>query len=97
MDQTIPTAFGNVQTMLLSFGPELTWLYAYLTADDQKVQHAKVRIELKDRTEVLADEAYPFEFSLPLKAHEKEVSLIFETISADGESKQAQSVRLSLE
>ncbi len=92
--QRIETPFGEAQAMILSFGPELSWLYAYLTADEQTVETARLGVTLPGRDETLADDSFPFEFSLPLKAGEKGVSLSFEAISASGESKQSERVNL---
>lgn len=80
--------------MILSFGPELTWLYAYLTADRDTVRSAKLRVSVPGREEVLTDDTFPFEFSLPMKARETGADLTFESMSASGDSKKSEIVRL---
>lgn len=92
--QRVKTSFGDVETMLLSFGPDLTWLYAYLTADRGTVKSAKLKVELSGRTESLTDDSFPFEFSLPLKPGETELQLEFETTNNDGDVQKAERVGL---
>ncbi|MEQ1829558.1 MAG: hypothetical protein ABL921_26590 [Pirellula sp.] len=87
--QRIETPFGEARAMILSFGPELTWLYAYLTAEREAVKSAKLRVKLSDREEILTDNTFPFEFSFPVKSSDKLVSLRFEAINAKGEIQQA--------
>ena len=66
--------------MILSFGPELTWLYAYLTCDAKTVKSAKLNLTLAGREQTITDESFPFEFSLPLKPNDHlDLRLTFET------------------
>ena len=91
----VPTPFGDVEATVLSFGPELTWLYAYLTAGGDAVKSAKLNIRLPGRTESLADENHPFEFTLPLKSGETELDLTFEAVNAAGQSLRSTPIRLT--
>lgn len=86
--QRLQTPFGEAHAMILSFGPELTWLYAYLTADREAVKDAKLHVKLAGREEVLTDDTFPFEFSFLLKPSDKLASLHFEAIDAKGELQQ---------
>jgi hypothetical protein len=90
----VQTPFGEVEAMVLSFGPELTWLYTYLTAEPGQVQSARMRVALPDRTESLADEEYPFEFTMPLKPGEKTLELSIEAINAAGQQQSGPPIHL---
>jgi hypothetical protein len=81
----IETPFGDVHATILSFGPKLTWLYAYLTAERGAIKSAKLRITLSGREEVLSDDTYPFEFSLLLEPSDKLHSLVYEVVNARDE------------
>jgi hypothetical protein len=90
----IETRFGGAQATILTFGRDLRWLQAYLTADGKTVKSAKLRVALPDRTETLTDDTFPFEFSLPLRAGEDRADLSFEAVTASGDSSQSGTVRL---
>ncbi len=92
--QTIQTPFGEAHAMILSFGPELTWLYAYLTSDAKTLTSAKVHVALDDHHEVLTDNTFPFEFSLPLKSADTPAQLTFEAQSVSGPAAQSKVIRL---
>jgi len=86
--QRIETPFGEAQAMILSFGKDIRWLYAYLTADDAKLKSTRLEVNFGDRIETLTDDLFPFEFSLPLKPDEHPaLRLTFEakTLSDRGE------------
>ncbi len=95
--QRIQTPFGVAQATILSFGKDLTWLYAYLTADAKTLKSARLRIQLPARVETLTDDSFPFAFSLPLQAGENGVKLSLEAVSAEGESMQSDKVDLRLD
>ena len=84
--QTIQTPFGEAHATILSFGPELTWLYAYLTCDGKAVKSAKLQVSHADRHNVLTDDSFPFEFSLPLKSAETTAQLTFEVQPVSGQA-----------
>ena len=94
--QRIQTPFGDAEAMVLSFGTELTWLYAYLTANADEVKSARVSVVLPDRTESLADESFPFEFSLPLKTGEKALKLTIEGVNGQGQPLRSSSIQLEV-
>lgn len=76
--QRIETPFGAAQAVILSFGDELTWLYAWLAADETQVAQAGLRVRVAGREEARVDTQFPFEFSLPLKAGEDALRITFE-------------------
>jgi hypothetical protein len=83
-DRQLATPFGDARAILLSFGPELTWLYAYLSTERGQVRDAQLQVMLSDREEVLTDATFPYEFSLPLKPTEQPASLRFQATTSDG-------------
>jgi hypothetical protein len=92
--QTIQTPFGEAHATILSFGPELTWLYAYLTSDTKTVKSAKLHITLPGRTEALTDNSFPFEFSLPLKPTDTTAKLTFEAQPTSGQAVKSEMIRI---
>jgi hypothetical protein len=92
--QTIQTPFGEAKATILSFGPELTWLYAYLTSDAKTVKSAKVHVTLADQNKVLTDDSFPFEFSLPLKSTDTIAQLTFEAQPVSGQAVRSEMIRI---
>ena len=92
--QSIKTPFGEAHAMILSFGPELAWLYAYLTCDGKTAKSAKLHVSLSGRNEVLTDDTFPFEFSLRLKPTDTTAQLSFDAVTASGESLRSDVIRI---
>lgn len=91
--QRIATPFGDVEAMILSFGPELTWVYAYQRGGPGPVKSLTLHARSGDDTETLTDESFPFEFTLPLADPEQPVELFFEAQNAS-ETQRSESVTL---
>jgi hypothetical protein len=85
---------GEAQAIRLSFGPELTWLYAYLTAGVGEVKSARLHLETKAGVETLEDTSYPFEFSFPLKAGDDILKLTVEVVNASDQTQRSETVVL---
>lgn len=81
---TLKTSAGEARAMIVSFGNDLTWLYAYLTADEKQVRAASLKVRLPDGEEVLEDNSFPFESALPLPSHAESADLVFELRLPDG-------------
>lgn len=92
--QRFKTSFGDAEAIILSFGPELTWLYAFLTADGETVRSARLHADLPGRSEALSDDAFPFEFSLPLRPGDSSVKLSIEATDASGQAKRSEVIQL---
>lgn len=58
--------FGETRAMILDFGPAATAAYVYLQADDAKFQSVTLSDTSGGRRESITDDAYPFEFTVPL-------------------------------
>jgi hypothetical protein len=61
------TPLGDLEGMILSFGPELSWFYLYLKSGPDDVQHATLSWTIGERNGVVTDRDFPFEFSIPLQ------------------------------
>jgi hypothetical protein len=81
---------GEVQATVISFGPKLTWLYAYATADDKQIKSAVLYVEKADGPATLTDAEFPFEFSLPLDVGDGELKLSVEMTTTKDEKLQRQ-------
>ena len=92
--QVLQTPFGEAHAMILSFGPDLTWLYAYLTCDAKTLKSAKLNLTLAGSEQRLTDDAFPFEFSVPLKPTDTTAQLIFEEQTTGGQTVQSELIRL---
>jgi hypothetical protein len=92
--QVIQTPFGEAHATILSFGHELTWLYAYLTSDAKTTKSAKLHITLPGRNEALTDDSFPFEFSLPLKPTDTTAQLTFEAQPTSGQAARSEMIQI---
>jgi len=91
----IQTQFGEAHAMLLNFGPELTWMYAYLTADRSSVKSAQLYVNLGNREEVLSDDSFPFEFSFPLEPDTSSLGLKIKAILPSGNKVEFEAMNLT--
>lgn len=91
--QRIQTSVGEAQAMRINFGPDLTWMYSYLAADRDIIKSAKIHVVLGNREEVLTDDSFPFEFSLPLVAKAPIKTVTFKTKTNIGEVRQSAPIR----
>lgn len=76
---------GEVQATVLSFGPKLTWLYAYATADDKQAKSATLHVTKPSGDVTVTDDRFPFEFSVPLEPGDSEFKLTVE-LTTPGET-----------
>ena len=66
---TVEWPLGKISGMLLSFGRGLTTAYIYLTADEKQLKSARLAYRLAGGDwQDMTDNAYPFEFTIPLDA-----------------------------
>ncbi|MCX6968101.1 MAG: hypothetical protein NTZ46_10075 [Verrucomicrobia bacterium] len=95
--QRFKTPCGDAEAMVLSFGPDLTWLYAYLTAGPDAVKSARLTLNSGSRTEMASNPTFPFEFSLPLGASDKVFNVSLEATNSAGDLQRSESVHFNLE
>ena len=88
--------FGDVEAMVLSFGPEITWLYAYITGESGEVKSAKLTVKDGDKTETLSDDAFPFEFTVPLTSKTAKLEVRVEAVTKDGQTSKSETGTLVL-
>jgi hypothetical protein len=69
---------GDVEAIVFSFGPELTWLYAYQTGEPGPVKALALTVKTASGTQTLCDDSFPFEFTLPLSSTDIDVELSLE-------------------
>ncbi len=91
----ISTPFGEVDAMVFSFGPKLTWLYAYVRGGKGDLASATMEATVNGRKQTVEDTTFPFEFSLPLQPGDKAVDVTFEGVKGSGEKMHSDSAQLS--
>ena len=82
---TLKSPIGEpVEAMVLSFGPELTWLYAYQSGEKGDAKSLTLNVKTDSQSRTLTDGTFPFEFSLPLKGTDTSLELSLEAGGTDG-------------
>lgn len=61
-------AGSEVEGMILSFGPNLRWLYTFLRSENGKpdIRSATLAIEIDGKSHQFVDETFPHDFSVPI-------------------------------
>jgi hypothetical protein len=91
------TPAGEAQAMVLSFGPELTWLYTYLTAGAGEVKSARLHVAFAGApgTQLeLEDHTFPFDFSLPVKPAHGPFNVTIEEVNGSDQRQRSETVVL---
>lgn len=92
--KVVPMETGDAKGMLISFGPQLTHAYVYLSAMEDQVKEARLHYREGETWKVLTDAKYPFEFSVDWNRPEAfEYSV--EVVHPDGSSERSESVLLA--
>ncbi len=94
--QRVTGSLGDGEAMILSFGPEITWLYAYLSANGNALKSAQLTVRSGGKETVLKDDAFPFEFTLPVSADAR-VEGVFEGTDHEGRTQSSDPFVLSRE
>jgi len=92
--QRLKAPFGEVEAMVFSFGPELTWLYAYVTGENDKVESATLTVQQGGETKTCQDDSFPFEFTMPLTGDAPEIELFVEAKTKSGDMAKSATGRL---
>lgn len=94
--QRLKAPFGDVEAMVLSFGPDITWLYAYVTGENDVVKSAKLTVKDGNKIETLSDGSFPFEFTMPLAAKTAKLDVSVEAVTKDGKTEKSETGTLVL-
>jgi len=60
--------FGGTHALILNFGPAATTAYVYLQADESKFKEVTLTYTVAGRRATVTDQAYPYEFTVPVPA-----------------------------
>lgn len=88
------SAFGGARAMILNWGQKRTNAFVYLQADDSV--YSEVSLHLEDGT-VLVDDAYPYEFTVPITSESDRFSFSLSATSLDGTGSKSETITLSKE
>jgi hypothetical protein len=80
----VEVAEGNARAMILNFGPAATTAYVYLQDDDAKFKSVTLSHGSGAAAANLTDDAYPFEFTVPLSRDAAEFRFQLTARGADG-------------
>ena len=82
--------------MLLSFGPNETWAYVYLREDDAQWRNVRLEVNGPRGLKVLEDDAFPFEFSLPIPSGSRGLTMRLQTTNLKGKVVKSDTFKLEL-
>ena len=88
------TAFGKVNSMLLSMSSSISSAYVWLEATPRQIKETTLHYKLGKTEKTVRDAAYPFEFSVPLSASDRQLESWVEAISAEGATVRSEAVQL---
>jgi len=86
--------FGQARAMILNFGPAEKSAYIYLQADDTTFKEVSLTYTVEGKTATLRDQAYPFEFTVPLPEDATEFEFRLTGAMVDGRSPVSETVVL---
>lgn len=90
------TAFGRARAMILNFGPAAKTAYVYLEADDSEFRQVSLTPAGSGGAapQTITDDAYPFEFTVPLAEDATEFSFQLAGATVDGRTVTSEQVSL---
>ncbi|MBK3519015.1 glycoside hydrolase family protein [Carboxylicivirga marina] len=74
-DDFVETEVGQAKAMIMNCGELTQNLYLYLEDDDDLVKSVQLIIKEEDEFKTFKDDAYPYEFTVPVSANEVEFQL----------------------
>ena len=81
----LEVSLGNARAMILP-GPDANNAYLYLQSDDAEFSTVTLHYEQAGAWETVRDDAFPFEFTVPLSGAATECRFYFEGVSVDGKA-----------
>jgi hypothetical protein len=80
----VELAWGRTRAMVLNFGPAARTAFIYLQADDDEFRSATLDYEVNGQKHSITDDAYPYEFTVPLPAGVEAINFSLRGIGVDG-------------
>ena len=88
---------GNAKAMLMRLGKAVNSVYLYLSDDESRVQAATVTYtDLAGRRQIMIDTEYPYEFTIPLDAHQEGLRFELEVKDPQGRVTCARNLQLGI-
>jgi hypothetical protein len=84
--------FGNARAMMLP-GLNTDNAYIYLQADDAEFSAVTLRYEQNGSWNTVVDDAYPYEFTVPVDGAAAEFKFVLEGLSVDGKTARSEEER----
>lgn len=81
---SVQLGFGGAHAMILNFGPGLLSAYVYLQADGAQFRQVTLRYSTGGEWREMTDAAFPFEFTVPLAASDREFRFSLTGVRPDG-------------
>jgi len=81
----VELSFGRARAMILR-GVESDTAYIYLRDDDAVYSEVTLHYESAGAWKTIEDDAFPYEFTVPLKSEDNEFKFYFEGVSVDGKA-----------
>jgi hypothetical protein len=83
-DVSVAMPCGSARALRLSFGEQLTWVYAYVECRASDVRNVRLAVDHDGTVTRFTDDTYPFEFSVPDIGRDQPVKVQFEVEGAGG-------------
>jgi hypothetical protein len=90
------TCFGEVTAMIISMARPLTSAYVWLEADVTQLEEAVLHYSTGAQWAMMADDEYPFEFTVPLDANVDDFNYYIEGLKPDETVEKSEVMKLQI-